>query len=417
MKQNVEIVVKDGLCTGCGLCQDSCSRNFIKIKHGVDVNYPIVDQKKCIECGVCLKVCTGHKLNIKEKAQALYMTSGSQLDVFAGYTHSCFAGYSNNSEIRFHSASGGCVSTFLIFLLEHGYINGAVVVGFSSESLMKPHAFIAKTKEEILQTRSSKYCVVSFEKIITQILKEKGLYAVVGLPCHIHAYRQYESVFKMLKKHVFGYFSIYCSSNRTMRSQDYLIYRYGIKRKDVSSFVYRDNGCLGSMYFRNNKGETIKSIPYEHFWIGMRGFFNVPRCSLCIDHYGELADICFGDIHIDKYMEDHIGVNSIISRSMKWTNLLKQAETENYISLEQISLSVINKSQAYAMRQKKGKGITAAYKIRSVLGKHNPKYDVQLVAKADTISIMKDTAKYVMRFIGRHKSLWFIVKVLDKNND
>lgn len=400
---------------GCGLCHDSCPRKCIKITHGKDGIYPEVNSNTCTLCGLCLRICAGTGLDIGKKAKDYYAATDTVFDKYSGYIHECFAGYSNDKEIRLHSASGGCASRFLIFLLEHGYIDGAVVVGFRQKAPMRPHVYIAKTKEEILSARSSKYCTVSYENIVRQILSEQGRYAIMGLPCHIHAFRKYESAVKRLSRYIFGYFSIYCSSNRTLRSQEYLLYRYGVKKEDVHSFAYRDNGCLGSMYFRDKRGLTIRSVPYETFWSGMRGFFNVPRCSLCIDHYGELADICFGDIHIDRYKEDRVGVNSVISRSLKWTILLKEAEQKGYLSLERITVGTINKSQQYAMKQKKGAGVAAAYKVRKCLCLKTPDYDVAFVKSADLKSIIKDLAKYIMRFIGRHKSMWFIIKLTDKN--
>ena len=51
MKNNVQKVVDSGLCTGCGICQDSCAKKCSRIHHGKDVNHPVVDTDKCNECG------------------------------------------------------------------------------------------------------------------------------------------------------------------------------------------------------------------------------------------------------------------------------------------------------------------------------------------------------------------------------
>ncbi len=412
MRKNVSSVVNDGLCFGCGVCHDSCSKGCITIKHDKDGTYPIIDNSKCTECGICLQVCAGHKIDIEANSRELFEHGDTHKSKYMGYYHTCFSGYSTNYDIRYHSASGGCVSQFLIYLLEKNYIDGAVVVGFEKESPMTPKTFIARTPDDILAGRSSKYCSTSYERILSQIKKEDGKYAVVGLPCHIQSIRKYADTFKTVNNRIVAYFAIYCSSTRTMRSQDYLLYRYGIKKEDVKRFAYRDNGCLGEMVFEGDGGNVLKSVPYQKFWIGMRGFFSVPRCSLCIDHFGELADVSFGDIYIDEYRNDHVGVNSIVSRTSYWTNILIQAAADGYLCLEKISARIVENSQGYAKRSKKGKGVVAEFKFREILGKRNPIYDQPFVV--DNIfwidMLFRVLKNHTMLRIGRIPQIWWMIK-------
>lgn len=275
---------------------------------------------------------------------------------------------------------------------------------------MTPYTYIARTKDEVLAARSSKYCVTSYEGILSEIKHEGGKYVVVGLPCQIQSFRKYASTFKKVCEQLVGFFAIYCSSNRTMRSQDFLLYRYGVKKAEVAKFAYRDNGCLGEMVFEDIDGNVLKSVPYQTFWIGMRGFFNVPRCSTCIDHFGELADVCFGDIHIGEYINDHVGVNSLISRSSDWTLLLLEAVKDGYLHLDEIPYSVVVETQAYAMRQKKGAGVTAAFKLRKMMGKENPKYDQPFVVpNVGMKDVLKAAMKCGMRWVGKQEWLWPLI--------
>lgn len=410
MKNNICKVVDAGLCMGCGLCVDTCGKKIIRFHHGKDLNYPIVDANYCTECGTCLKVCAGQGIDLDARSMTLFKSKSIEKDKYIGFYDQCFSGYSLDSEIRYHSASGGCVSQFLIYLLDKKYIDGAVVVGYESNNVMKPCSYIAHSKEEILSSRSSKYCVTSFEGIISKIKQEGGRYVVVGLPCQIQAFRKVSSVFKFVNKCLVGYFAIYCSSNRTMRSQEFLLYRYKVKKNKVSFFSYRDNGCLGEMIFKDKTGEALQSVPYPEYWLGMKGFFNVPRCSLCIDHFGELADVCFGDIHVGAYINDHVGVNSIVSRSNDWTKILQEAMKEGYLHLDEISCDIIKSSQVYAMKQKKGKGVVAAFRLRQIFGKKNPIYDQPFVVSNVNIKdIFVALLKCCMRWAGRQKYLWPIL--------
>jgi len=410
MKNNVGKVVDAGLCMGCGICQDACAKKCIKIHHGNDVNHPVIDDAKCNECGQCLKVCAGQGINIDAWSRELFEDNAIGKDKYVGYYDKCFSGYSTDRDIRFHSASGGCLSQFLIYLLDKELVDGAVVVGYEENHPMTPRTYIAHTKEEVLNGRSSKYCVTSYENILNQIKHENGKYVVVGLPCQIQSLRKYASTFKQVGEQIVGYFAIYCSSNRTMRSQDFLLNKYGVNRKNVAYFAYRDNGCLGEMVFKDENGKLLKSVPYQTFWIGMRGFFNVPRCSTCIDHFGELADVCFGDIHIGEYINDHIGVNSLISRSTRWTAILEEAMNEGYLHLNEIPCSLVISSQGYAMRQKKGAGVAAAFKLRKITGKKNPVYDQPfVVSHVGVKDIVKAGVKCGMRWMGKQRWLWPLI--------
>jgi len=410
IKNNVGKVHDAGLCMGCGICKDACAKKCIKIHHGKDVNYPIVDDVKCNECGICMKTCAGIGIDLNARSKALFEEKSVGKDQFIGYYDKCFSGYSTNHDIRYHSASGGCLSQFLIYLLDKKWIDGAVIVGYEDNRPMAPRTYIARTRDEVLAGRSSKYCVTSYEGILSEIKLAGGNYVVVGLPCQIQSLRKYTTVFKNVSKQIKGYFAIYCSSNRTMRSQDFLLYRYGVKRGDVAKFAYRDNGCLGEMVFEDKDGRILKTVPYQKFWIGMRGFFNVPRCATCIDHFGELGDVCFGDIHIGEYINDHVGVNSLISRSSEWTRILKNAVNDGYLHLDEISYGLVKESQGYAMRQKKGSGVSAAFKLRKLLGMKNPEYDEPFVVpRVGLKDISKAAMKCGMRWMGRQNWLWPII--------
>lgn len=413
-KQNIRITVKDGLCMGCGVCKDMCPKQCITIKSG-RTNVPHVDNSACVDCGLCRKVCAGQGIDIERRANTLF-NEASYSHKMLGHYNGLYKGYSTEYETRYHSASGGCLSQFLVWLLEKKLIDGAVVTRFRDDDHMTPQPFIARTKDELLSGKSSKYCVVSMDGILTEIRNNPGKYVVVGLPCHIHAIRKCIDVDKRLKEFISGCFAIYCSSNKTMDSQRYLLYRYGVDKDKIKSFSYRDNGCLGSMYFRDGEGKNIvKPIYYLDYYLGMRAFFSVPRCGLCNDFFGELADICFGDLNTGKKDDDPIGINSLITRSEYWKNLLLQCEREGNLQLESIDEDSMVDAQSYCKVGKKGPGFYTRMMIRKRLRKAVPKYDNLLDIKPRKSDYAKVLASALQRFIGRHKILWPIIKILDNN--
>lgn len=417
MKQhkNIYHIVKANLCVGCGICEDVCAKHCIQIKLIKGQNIPSLSEKECNQCGLCLQVCPGKGFQITQQTQKLF---GNELQIHKdnhlGYTLANYAGYSTDHEIRYHGASGGLVTGLLSYLLRKKIIDGAVVVGFKKENPFSPSTYIARTEEEIIQSRSSKYCAISYEGIASEILQKEGKYVVVGLPCHIQAFRNYERISKKLKERVIGHFALYCSATKNQDSLHYMMKRYGVDEHSVASFTYRDEGCMGSMIAKDENGKVLLKKSYLSYYIPLHGFFNLSRCSLCVDHYGELADVSLGDLQIDKYKEDQIGISSMIIRTNKWHEIIKKAVRDSAIKIESIDDELLKSSQMYAYKHKKGPGIRAAFTIRKKLGLSTPDYDIELKGYYNYKFVLRELMNYACRFIGRHPSLWFIIQLLDR---
>lgn len=366
-KYNISKTVRDGLCLGCGVCEDICPKHCITIEKGRQ-NVPQVNEADCIECGLCRQACAGVGIALKGKARELFADREAIENGYLGRYLHCYSGYSTTYDIRYHCASGGCLSQFLIWLLEKGHIDGAVVTKYKNDAPMTPQPFIARNRDEVLRGKSSKYCVVSYEGIITEIKKTPGRYVVVGLPCHIQAFRKAAEVNRAVRERVTGYFPIFCSSNKTMDSQRYMVWRYGVDEKRLASFAYRDEGCLGSTFFRDENGQPIvKPVDFLDLYKGLKAFFSVPRCSVCPDFFGELGDVGFGDLNVGDDMDDPVGINSIITRSREWENLLLQCREEGYLTLDEISEQKMIDAQEYC-KKKKGISLYANMKYRMLWG-------------------------------------------------
>lgn len=414
-KDNVGITVRDGLCMGCGVCGDICPKKCIRIEHE-STNFPIVEESVCIECGKCLKVCSGLGCDIKQRSEMLFNGTQTNENIYIGRYLKCYSGYSTDYEIRYHSASGGSLSQFLIYLLEKKIIDGAVVTGFRKDNPMTPNTYIAKTKNEVLAGRSSKYCVVSYDGIATEINNHPGRYVLVGLPCHIQAFRKLADVNKVIRDSIVGYFPIYCSSNKNMESQKYMLWRYKIDENLLTEFAYRDEGCLGKMFFRDKEGKSIGNpIDFLDFYRGVRAFFNVPRCNVCSDFYGELGDVCFGDLNKDDKDDDPIGINSIVVRSEYWHKMLKKCQEDGCLELKEIDEEKMNEAQTYCTSYKKGEGFYATWNLRKFFGLKNPQYDNLREVHPGMMAYVKAVEKYYMYYVGKHRWMWPIIKILDKN--
>lgn len=347
-KKTVEFVAANNLCMGCGVCSDACPNGAISIRRIDDLNKPVIDKSICRNsqgCNRCFTVCAGHGWNIHERNENLFCEGGSRDNSCFGKFQKCYVGHSTDSEIRYHSASGGCLTTFLIYLLKKGYIKGAVVTGFSEKDPLKAEPFLATSVEEIVSAKSSKYCPVTMAGMVVAIKKFNQPVAVVGTPCHIQAFRKYAAVDKRFAELIYTYVGIFCSSTKDYSAIDSVLNKYGIDSQKIKKFSYRDEGCLGSMKIDFNDGSPAFKADFGDYYMPLRSFHKPERCVSCIDHFAILADISFGDIHIPPYDEDKIGSNSIVVRSKKILDILEQARLDGCVYLREIDDSEVVRSQ------------------------------------------------------------------------
>lgn len=415
-KNNISYTLRNDLCTGCGICEGACPSNAITtiVKKGRFI--PQIDKGLCKNdkgCHRCFDVCPGLGVDLTRISCEQFSDEGTKTDKMVGRYLKCFTGHSNNEDIRFHCASGGMVSQFLIFLLDKKYIDGAVVTAFDPQNKLLVKSYIATTADEILAAKSSKYAPVSLHNAVKDIKTAKGnRYVIVGLPCHIEGFRKLEAIDRKFREKVIGYFAVYCSSGRTFNLTDYVFKERHINKNDLTYFAYRDEGCLGSLVAKTRDGKSYKES-FQSYYHPLRSFFIPRRCLFCIDHYGELGDICFGDIHIEPYINDKIGINSLVVRKKQWIDLLLEAKNEGCITLDEINVDTLNSSQkmAYKKKSRNGEFINLNRKIGRVV----PHYDVDYLKNPTFKTSIDYLQNRLQQFIGTHKSLWWLISLLKKD--
>ena len=101
--KNITFVVKEKLCTSCGVCSVTCPRQCITITNTTQNCIPVVDENDCTGCGLCLKACPGHGINLVEMTkQQFYQETEIKNNDYAGYYYESMVGYSTDNNLRFH---------------------------------------------------------------------------------------------------------------------------------------------------------------------------------------------------------------------------------------------------------------------------------------------------------------------------
>lgn len=437
---NINYTVHHDICTGCGICVSACPSGAISMTVGNGMFIPKVDDSLCNNhkgCHRCYDTCPGLGIDLVGMARRVYTAKDIVEDKMVGRYIQCCIGHSNDHDLRWHSASGGVVSQFLIWLIEKGVIDGAVVTKYDNSNPLMVKTFLATRREDILDARSSKYGPVTMTQVAQDIKAAAGnKYVVVGIPCHIQGLRKLMDIDKKLREKIVGLFAIFCSSGRTFHLTEHVLKERGINREKMCYFAYRDEGCLGSMVAiteegaegeeagirisdRNSETYLSKGVKrvykdrYQNFYHPLRSFFIPRRCLFCIDHYGELGDVCFGDIHIPPYSEDKVGVNSIIVRHEKWKLLIEQCCYEGFLTLENVDFATISASQAMSFKKKGRNG--AFINLGKKLGWVMPQYDVDYLRQPSLHDWLDYMQNRFQQFLGNHKGLWWLVTLLKKD--
>ena len=402
-------VAKNNLCTGCGACAGLCPRGAIDmIKDKTRGIYlPRINKEKCNQCGICFNICPGHSVNFRQLNLAIFGKEPE--DIRIGNYLSCCIGHASDYKTRYNSSSGGLVTSLLIFALEEGMIDGALVTRMSSKNPLKPQPFIARTKEEIVSAAKSKYCPVPANIALREILENAGKYAVVGLPCHIQGIRKAEMVNPILRDRIVLHMGIFCGRNISSLGTEFQLKRMGIKKEEVEKIDYRGEGWPGKLIIQLKNKQSKLSESYFDYYDNRFASFVPWRCTLCSDMLSELADISFGDAWLPELEKEKVGESVVIIRNEKAMNLLRKAISQKKIELKKMTADKIIQSQGGVEWKKKD--LRARFSTAKLLGRKVPFNNNIFPGRSSFRVYLNNSLFYLERFFASKQYLWRLLNI------
>jgi coenzyme F420 hydrogenase subunit beta len=318
-------------------------------------------------------------------------------------------GQSKDIEVQRRCSSGGLISSLLIFALEEGIIDGAIVTKMNEKNPLDPEVFIATTKQEVLSATKSKYCPVPVNLGLRKILKENGKFAVVGLPCQIAALRKAELKDRALLEKVKLHVGLICNHSPTFSATHFLLQKMKIECSKVEKLEYRSEGWPGGLsVYLKDKSKRFVSLNDPLYWGHVFNYYFWPRrCFLCIDKVCELSDLSFGDAWLPELNSSQMGHSIVISRSAVGQALLENALLKDRICLSRLDSKKVIESQA--LDKVKGR-LAARFFISKLLLKKVPIYN-QKMLKSNKTDYAKAAYVYYASYISRHEKLWRLISV------
>lgn len=348
-------VVSRGLCVRCGTCAGVCPVRVIRFN---DERFPVLTGR-CTSCGLCTQCCPGADVDLPGLSRRLFNTGYDPEDL-QGYTENLFVAHPVDNAVRFAGASGGLVTGLLLYLLEKGEIDGAVVVGMDPDRPYCSKGFLATTAQDIRDAAQSKYCLTPSMEVVQELRGRKGKFAVVALPCQIHGLRKLETVDPGLADKIAYIFGLYCNCNLEPNGHLEAIEACGIGLDEVARFDFRGGGWPGGFFVRKKDGTEVPlhSINIKDVMNIMFRLYGAGRCYLCIDALAEFADLSFGDFWAFDYtgsLAELERCTLVSQRTGKGLRLLRQAEEDGMVRLhilprERASKRILNMARGKKLR-------------------------------------------------------------------
>ncbi|MEY2398133.1 MAG: coenzyme hydrogenase subunit beta [Actinomycetota bacterium] len=187
-------VVTSGLCTGCSGCVVACPHDVLGYKdtEGVYKPFHLEDElgpDNCIHgekgCTSCTRACPRFR-NWETEIDTHMFGRTRTIDEIDGISKDIILARASDDMVHKMGQDGGVVSAMLIWCMEHGYIDAALVSYTEGDgSTWKAVPGVARTKEEILAAAGSRYTYSATPMAYAEAVAggaEK--LALVGMSCH-----------------------------------------------------------------------------------------------------------------------------------------------------------------------------------------------------------------------------------------
>ncbi len=290
-------VVTTGLCTGCAGCVVACPYDVLGYKDTEGVYRPFHLEEEggpggCGHgergCTSCTRACPRFRTWEPECDNHLFGRS-RRPEEMEGVSKDIILARARDAEVHERGQDGGLVSAILLWALDHGYIDAALVSYLEGDGTSwKAVPGVARTREEILASAGSRYTYSANTMAYGEAVGGGAeRIALVGMSCQssVPPMMEVRKVGKVARRFALN-IGLLCS-----KTFDDAIYeelfeaKYGLAKKDIAKTNVKG---VFQIWMRNG---DYHEIPLKecHAWTRQ-------GCKLCPDFSAQHADISTGGI-------------------------------------------------------------------------------------------------------------------------
>ncbi len=324
-------VIKPGLCTQCGSCV-GLSDGSLEFRERKGIPSPVRTEKRGEVPSVTYEACPAKYCDYPSLNRFVFGRVPENW--LSGVVEKSYVGYSLDPSIRRNGASGGVITNVLVHLLETGKIKGAIclrVKGYKAEPI------IARTKEEIVGCAQSVYSVTPTNIIMSQLEKEEGPFAYVGLPDQVASIRKLQKLGDKRALKIEYVLGPYMGTQMYFEAIGSFLRSHGVRsEKEIVSLKYRAGEWPGYLQIKLKDGRMLRADKFYYNYL--IPFFITSSSLQLVDFTNELTDISVGDAWHPEYEKQGQGFSVVLNRSRKGGQVLKEMQVGGLLSLEEISL-------------------------------------------------------------------------------
>jgi coenzyme F420 hydrogenase subunit beta len=320
--------VLPSLCIGCATCVVVCPFNCLDY-----MNEKPFLARECKSCGICAQVCPRYHISVPELEQFVFGRERRNDEEFGIFRHAVIA-QTTNQKIKKVCQDGGVVTTLLVFALNKGLIDGAVLSGVNEVMPLKAGPKLATSTNEIVGCAGTRYTYSpSMLALREGILQKKKSLAFVGTPDQIQAFRRIQTLsLKKYSEAVAFTVGVFCSECFTYEG---LVKRLMQKELGIDPAEVAKTNIKGKLLVtaKSGKVEEIRLKETKQ---------HVRNCIIqCSDFSAELADISVGGLGLE-------GWTFTILRTKKGLDLFEEVEAKGLIQTRRVEeepqvLDLLNK--------------------------------------------------------------------------
>ena len=297
-------VISKNLCTDCGACMLVCPENVIALEE-TGLSFEPQLTGKCLgeKCTMCIQVCPGAYIprTLIEKKTLGRTRENSGLEKTQGVLQKvCIAQWEDKRVLQ-AAGSGGVVTGLLVYALEKGLIDGAILAGPREGKPWLSQARVATTPREVIEMAGSRYD--SFPQLLglaAALESDLKQVAIVGLPCHIQAIRKMElggRSYHSWSERVRYRMGLWCIGNFSRNGIESMVQdRLGVPLNEVSKVQYQARPFPGQFTVTTKAGRVeSREWVSRHLLHRLASSYMLDSCLQCTDAQCDYADVSFGD--------------------------------------------------------------------------------------------------------------------------
>lgn len=178
-----EYIITRDFCSFCGACVSACPEEAIELR---DAKPRLT--KECTNCAACMLRCPKTALISDLEKKVFGEVEG---DRYLGFYKKAFSARSVRREILVATQGGGVATSLLVYALEKGIIDCAIVTKGDEHGYAYP--IIASNPEEIISAAEIKFTISPTASLLREAVKRgyKKI-GVVAAPCQVIAFRKFQ---------------------------------------------------------------------------------------------------------------------------------------------------------------------------------------------------------------------------------